>query len=65
MKKISFALIVMGIVMCVLMAEITAAVVVLALGLCIPMYNALASWRKRHADSNPKILNFIELMLED
>lgn len=65
MTKISFALIVMGIVMCVVMSDATAAVLCITLGLYIYMYNALAAWRKDTKCGNVNIINFVDRILAE
>lgn len=65
MKTISFALIAMGIIMGVIMSDATAAILCIMFGVSIPVYNALAAWRKRTKCDNVKILNFVDALLSE
>lgn len=65
MTKISFALIAMGIVMAIVMSDATAAILCIMFGVSIPMYNAIAWWRKRTKCDNVKMLNFVDALLAE
>lgn len=65
MTKLSIALIAMGIVMGVIMSDATAAVLCIMFGVSIPMYNAIAWWRKRTKCQNLRILNFVDQLLAE
>lgn len=56
MKRLSIALIVWGIAMCVFMSDITAAVLCIAMGLAVPAYRALVAWVYRHRHRKDRLL---------
>ena len=65
MKTLSIALIAMGIIMAIVMSDATAAILCIMFGVSIPMYNAIAWWRKRTKCDNVKLLNFVDALLAD
>lgn len=65
MKKISIALIVLGIIMCAFMADVTAAVVIIAMGFIMLGCRKLRAWRKNTKCNNLLILNFVDELLRD
>ena len=67
MKTLSIALIAMGIIMCVVMSDITAAVLCIIFGVSIPLYRALVFWayRNRHRKDRLVFVNFIQMMTSE
>lgn len=65
MTKLSIALIAMGIIMAIVMSDATAAILCVMFGVSIPLYNALAAWRKRTKCQNLRILNFVDQLLAE
>lgn len=65
MTKLSIALIAMGIIMSIAMTDVTAACVVLFMGIIMLATRKLGAWRKRTNCKSPRVLNFVDAMLRD